>query len=54
MNSKLRGVDLVGIVAIIGCFVMIGLGKDGSILAILLIIIGYYFGTRRAISKYEE
>ena len=52
-KPRLRGIDVVGIVAIIGCFTMIGLGKDGTVLAILLIIVGYYFGTRRKLTDAE-
>lgn len=39
--------DLIAIFVIIGCIVLLALGKNGFIAALLALVVGYYFGYRR-------
>lgn len=46
MAEKLKPMDLIAILTIIGCFVLLFFHRDGYISATLTLIIGYYFGKR--------
>lgn len=39
--------DIVALVAIVGCIILIAMGKDhdGTVIAAFLSVVGYYFGT---------
>lgn len=43
--------DLIGGVAIIGCLLLIGFHRDGTISSILMTVCGYYFGSKSANRK---
>ena len=38
--------DIIAIVLIIGCVILLAIGKDGIIVALLAAIVAYYFGYR--------
>jgi len=38
--------DIIAMILIIGCVVLLGMGKDGFIAALLALVVGYYFGYR--------
>ena len=42
--DKMRPIDLLAIIVIIGSFILIGLGHDGGINSVLMAIVGFYFG----------
>ena len=48
--SKIYPRDIIAIIALLACFILIGLGVDTFITAITAVIIGYYFSKR----VYEE
>jgi len=41
-----QAADIIVVLTIAGCFVLIAAGRNGSIMSILLVIVGYYFGSR--------
>ena len=46
MIEKLKSMDLIAIITIIGCFILIFYQRDGYVSATLTLITGYYFGKR--------
>lgn len=38
--------DLIALVIIIGCVILLAMGKDGIIVALLAAVVAYYFGYR--------
>ena len=42
--NKMRPIDLLAIIVIVGSFILIGMGHDGVISSILMAIVGFYFG----------
>ena len=47
MIKQIEAKDIIAIVLIIGCIILLGMGKDGFIAALLALVVGYYFGYRR-------
>ena len=44
--NKFQVPDLVAIITLIGCLVLIGLGANGTVSAVLIGIVSFYFGNR--------
>lgn len=44
--GRFEAPDIIGIVAIIGCLILIAFGRNGTISSVLLVIVGYYFGAK--------
>jgi hypothetical protein len=44
-DDKFRA-DIIAGTAIFGCLVLIGMGKDGTVHAVLASMVGYIFGKR--------
>jgi hypothetical protein len=42
--EKIKPVDIIALVAIIGGFILMGMGKDSTVSAVILGIAAYYFG----------
>lgn len=42
-----QAVDILAIVLILCCFIMISLGRDSTVTAVLLAVSAYYFGHKR-------
>ena len=45
--KQIEAKDVVAVFVIIGCVVLLALGKNGFIAALLALVVGYYFGYRR-------
>ena len=43
--------DIIAIIILISCFILIGIGKDHGIMAILTAVAGYYFGRREKVNE---
>ena len=46
LSRKISAHDLIGALTIIGCFVMIGMGANGSVQTTLAVVIGFFFGRK--------
>lgn len=44
MISKFHPVDIIALTAIIGGFILIALGKDGTVSGVIIAVAAYYFG----------
>ena len=38
--------DMIAFAVIIGCFTMLYIGKDGTVSHVLVMLVGYYFGSK--------
>lgn len=50
MNQLIKQIearDIIAMIVIIGCIILLALGKNGFIAALLALVVGYYFGYRR-------
>jgi len=54
MVEKLKPMDLIAIITIIGCFILIFYQRDGYVAATLTLITGYYFGKRASSLPIED
>lgn len=45
--KQIEARDIVAIFVIIGCFVLLMMGKDGFIAALLALVVGFYFSNRK-------
>jgi len=45
--SELQPDEVIAIVVIVGCFILMGFGRDGVVTSILLTTTGFYFGARK-------
>ena len=48
---KIQVRDIIAIVILIGCFILIGLGKNHFVQTVLAAIVGYYFGRRERVNE---
>lgn len=53
MLKKAEPADVIGLVSILGCLILLSLGKNGGIMNILLTIVGFYFGQKSGRAKGE-
>lgn len=42
--ERMRPIDLLAMIVVIGSFILIGLGHDGVVSSVLMAIVGFYFG----------
>jgi len=47
----IKPIDVISLVILIGCFILIALGKDGFVAATITLIVGYYYGHKREITQ---
>ncbi len=47
LKKQIEPRDIIAVVVIIGCILLLALGKDGFIAALLALVVGYYFGFRK-------
>lgn len=50
MNQIIKQIearDIVAIFVIVGCVILLAMGRDSFIAALLALVVGYYFGYRR-------
>lgn len=45
--KQIEARDVVAIFVIVGCVILLALGRDSFITALLALVVGYYFGYRR-------
>lgn len=45
--KQIEARDVIAIILIIGCLILLALGKNGFVAALLTFVVGYYFGYRR-------
>ena len=44
LMERMRPIDLLAMIVVIGSFILIGLGHDGVVSSVLMAIVGFYFG----------
>lgn len=45
--KQIEARDVIAVVLIVGCVILLAMGKDGFIAALLALVVGYYFGWRQ-------
>ncbi len=45
--KQIEARDIIAVIIIIGCVVLLALGKDGFIAALLALVVGNYFANRK-------
>lgn len=49
--QRLEASDIIALLAIGGCLTLIAFHRDGTISSILLMICGYYFGSKSSVKR---
>lgn len=47
LTKQIEARDIIAVIVIIGCVILLAMGKNGFIAALLALVVGYYFGYRR-------
>ena len=50
MNTLIKQIearDLIAVITIVGCVILLAMGKDGFIAALMALVVGAYFANRK-------
>lgn len=47
LKKQIEARDVIAVILIIGCIILLGIGRDGFIAALLALVVGYYFSARK-------